>query len=139
MALRGFSTARVLGNILWIDLAIGNGRSAFRNTPKPQYLECLECPFLSLALQIIECRSIDRQRPLFILLLHQIAKDRCFSIVRLDIRILLGNWNSERPFIFSRLLLVNLGFFMCPIYCPEIEQLSVSHTEKMFLDFRRLS
>ena len=38
----------------------------------------------------------------------------------------------------SWLWLVSLGFFMCQIYCSEIEHFSVLHTERMLSDHQRI-
>ena len=59
MVFEGFSTARVLGNIFRIDLAIGKPPPTFPNTSKPQYSSFLEFPILRLDPGILEFRPAE--------------------------------------------------------------------------------
>ena len=86
MVFEGFGTARVLGNIFRIDLAIGTPPPTLPNTPKPQYSSFLEFPILRLDPQIFEFRPAESQHPCLILdshsnALEQIAFQLCNPIV----------------------------------------------------------
>ena len=56
--LEGSGAARVLGNVLQIDLAIGKRPPTFPNTSKHQYSAFLEFPSLSVDPRIIGCHSV---------------------------------------------------------------------------------
>ena len=64
--LRGCHTARVLGIIFLIDLAIAH-LCNFSNTSEAKYLVFITSPFLELDLQISDFRQPDCYHPLLIL------------------------------------------------------------------------